>query len=188
MRCDCGYEHLRHSWPYQKEKQGHRSRTRGHGRDERLPPAPPPSTSSQLPHAIAPTPAPRHFPALNNSRQLSLRGGLPDCFLSLSPRFPAPLVNGHRDSGWHISSSRHFYESKIRTGDPPPRRSAEQERGQTWLPVKLCVAEIRMFFQGFYDLEPDAIFAFMRFCDFVPSLFAFYTTFGRSPIRVSSHL
>lgn len=59
-----------------------------------------------------------------------------------------------------------------------------QERGQTWLPVKLCVAEIRGC-TGFYDLETEVIFAFIDFCDFVPSLFAFYTTFGRLPIRVS---
>lgn len=33
--------------------------------------------------------APRHFPAPNNSRQLSLRRGLPNCFLSLLPCFRA---------------------------------------------------------------------------------------------------
>lgn len=81
--------------------------------------------------------APRYISTANNGRRLSSQSGPSNCFLSLLACFRSEVMNGHRDLGCRPSSGGHFYETKILMGDP--WGTAGQERGQTWLLVKLSV-------------------------------------------------
>lgn len=147
--CNRGYERIRYSlWLYRKEKRGHcllRGWEGVSGWVERWVTGrvSPVTLDSRLRrpcrsfHTQQAALAPRYISTANNGRRLSSQSAPSNCFLSLLPCFRSEVMNGHRDLGCRPSGGGHFYETKILMGDP--WGTAGQERGQTWLLVKLSV-------------------------------------------------
>lgn len=97
--------------------------------------------------------APRYVSTANNGRRLSSQSAPSNCFLSLLACFRSEVMNGHRDLGCRPSSGGHFYETKILMADP--WGTAGQERGQTWLLVKLSVRKQEDIIAGLYYFKME---------------------------------
>lgn len=80
-------------------------------------------------HTLQSAVAPQSLSDLDNGGRRRTRSALHNCFLSLLVCFLSEVMNAHRGLRCSLSSSRHFYETKILMHDLC--RSARQERGQT---------------------------------------------------------